>query len=367
MADTFIDWESYRTRELEALTPLLNNLGFSLEEKQPHIGGERYLMQAITTTSGRKLILLGRRKKDNLRVIIKATGDEKGAKELQYERASRQMLHEINFAHGVFFSPEEILFTKQESFTISIQSFIDQARPFLERPLKEQFALVLKAFKAQEGAHATTYGHERLIGQTFEIWNAPQYLTAFKKFVTNIALARPHDAGKQETLSKAVAFIESHTETIEQYCGFLTHTDFVPHNFRIVDNTIYLLDHSSLRFGNKYEGWARLVNFMVLYNPELARAIVDYVRLNRTPEEFLALKILRVYRLGEIIWYYTNTLDKSSGNLHTLNTERTHLWHTVLISVLADKEVSPEYLEAYRMKREMLRSEDEKLRQKDLH
>ena len=46
------EWEEYKERELSALLPILDKLGFEIEKEQPHIGGERYLMQAVTTTSG---------------------------------------------------------------------------------------------------------------------------------------------------------------------------------------------------------------------------------------------------------------------------------------------------------------------------
>lgn len=361
------EWEIYRERELAAVTTLLKTLGFKPDLQQPHVGGERYLMRAITTTSGRKLILLGRRERDGQRVVIKVTSDPDGMRELEHERKCRRMLAEINFAYHIFRSPEELLFTRCNGYLISIQQFIDQERTFLSRPLKEQFTLALTAFKAQESAHATTYGHERLIRNSFGTTDAARYLTAFVEFRTNILRELPNETVVRSLLDEASKQLREGRDVVEQYCGFLTHTDFVPHNIRIHNEKIYLLDHSSLRFGNKYEGWARFVNFMVLYNPPLASALIDYVRLNRTTEELLSLKLMRVYRLGEIIWYYTNTLKKCSGNLCSLNKERIHFWAHVLAAVLHDEEISLEILNEYRHKRDTLRSEDEKLRQENLH
>lgn len=361
-------WEEYRERELAGLLPVLTELGFELEKTQPHTGGERYLMQAVTTTSGRKLILIGQRRRDGKRVVIKATSDENGASELEHERTCRQILREINFAYKTFLSPEEILFTKKRGYVISIQAFIEQKCAFLERPLKEQFSLALKSFEAQESAHAATYGHMRLIKKTFGSMNAENYVQSFANFKKNILSSpRTHHGEAEQTLNEAEKLLRSNKETMEQYSRFLTHTDFVPHNIRVVGEDIYLLDHSSIRFGNKYEGWARFCNFMALYNPPLEKALVQYVKDNRSPEESLSLRLMRIYRLGEIIWYYTKTLDKSLGNLLVLNQKRVEFWSRVLQSMLKNENVPENVLKDYKAVREQMRSEEEKRRQIGLH
>lgn len=344
--------EGYREQQLATVTPILKELGFALQAQQPHLGGERYLMQAVTTASGRKLILLGYRVSDNTRVVIKATGDPEGMRELEHERSCREILHEIGFAYKIFRSPEEILFKHTRGFLISVQAFISQEKPFLARDLKEQFSLALTAFKAQESAHATTYKHLRLIRHTFGSMNAGDYLRLFARMSENL---------------RARDLLEKHRETIEQYCGFLTHVDFVPHNFRIAHGEIFLLDHSSLRFGNKYEGWARFLNFMTLYNPALEKALTKYIALNRTPEESLSLRLMRIYRLGEIIWYYRDKLPHSRGNLYTLNSKRVEFWSTVLDAMLEDREVPEATIAEYRRVRDSLRSPEERERQVDLH
>lgn len=346
------------------IEPVLERLGYTLDEKQPHMGGERFLMQAVTTTSGKKLILLGKEVRTGRRVVIKATRDPNGIRELEHERVCREVLTDIGFAYTAFTSPEEILFTKEQGYTIAVQAFVEQDRPFMERPTEEQFAIALRSFKAQEGAHATTYGHIRRIKKTFGRITAPEYLDAFDYFRKDAQAEFPELAAP---LAEAASLLSAHVRTIEQYGGFLTHTDFVPHNFRVAGDTLYLLDHSSLRFGNKYEGWARFVNFMELYNPELAATLVTYVRDNRTPEESLALKLMRVYRLGEIIWYYVRTLEQCDGDLLKLNTERVAWWALVLKSVLRDEQPAPQARKAYIELRDRLRTADEKERQKDLH
>ena len=83
--------------------------------------------------------------------------------------------------------------------------------------------------------------------------------------------------------------MEEHRTVIERYSGFLTHNDFVPHNLRVSGKEVYLLDYSSMLFGNKYESWARFLNFMIHHNRPLELALANYVRTNRGEEEYLEL------------------------------------------------------------------------------
>ena len=106
---------------------------------------------------------------------------------------------------------------------------------------------------------------------------------------------------------------------------------------------------------------------MTLYNPPLQKALEKYVQDNRTQEETISLRMMRIYRLGEIIWYYTQTLQKSSDDLLKLNTERVHFWSKVLSYVLPDQEVPDHVIAAYTTIRDALRSHDEKKRQQGLH
>lgn len=359
-------WEEYCAHELTLIRPILAHHGFTLDEAQPHISGERYLMQAVTTASGKKLILLG---KDSAgeKVVIKATRDEAGKHEILHERSCRDLLTKIDFAGDVFHTPEELALLTHNGYTISIQRFIDQECSFLERPLEMQFDLVLKAFKSQESAHATTWKHRAHIRDTFSIREVDTYLHTFATFKENIKTALPTYTDLHTLLDDAEKTLRENSIVIEQYSGFLTHTDFVPHNIRISGSTIYLLDHSSLTFGNKYEGWARFLNFMTLYNPPLERALVQYVKDNRTREESVSLRMMRIYRLGEIIWYYVRTLDSSNDNLLILNTERIHFWTKILSYIQKDVAVPESVVENYKAKRDALRSDDEKKRQKGLH
>lgn len=354
------EWEAYRDSEIQNLTPIIQDLGFSLDPTQPHTQGERFLMRAVTTKSGQKLILLGREIASNRRVVIKVANTHNGMRELEHERTCRRVLKEIGFSYQKFLAPEEILFTHKGPYLISIQAFIEQECPFLERTLEEQFALALQAFKAQESAHAATYEHARLVRRTFGSINAKGYLKTFEDF-------RKCVQGHEDVLARAARELNMGRYSIEQYGGFLTHTDFVPHNFRAVNGAIYLLDHSSIRFGNKYEGWARFLNFMTLYNRPLEIALIHYVRNNRAPEEYRALRLMRIYRLGEILCYYTRTLENSEGSLRTLNKARIAFWSQVLEATLRDEQVSEQIVDNYINLRDSLRSTEEKQRQEGLH
>ncbi len=354
------EWEAYKETELEALTPLLEEGGYLLSPEQPHLSGERFLMQAVTTQSGRKLILEGT--KNGKRVLIKASREEGGMRELEHERTCRQVLNSIGFAYGVFSVPEELSFAKMRGFLIAVSAYIPKDKSFIDRPVEEQVRYALRAFKAQESAHAATYEHERLARTTFGIRTYQEYQDSLKKFFAD---------GDQELFSGVRDYLSEHEAEIVQYGGFLTHTDFVPHNFRIYEDTMYLLDHSSLRFGNKYEGWARFLNFMALYNPLVEETLVTYVENNRTPEERTALIAMRLYRLSEIISYYRSTLPRSEGDLLALNTLRVAFWTTGLRNLLKDTQrksiFSPEERMEYQHSRDSLRSQEELRRQQNLH
>lgn len=359
-------WDAYCATERQRIEPVLTRLGYTLEAEQPHLGGERYLMYAVTTESGRKLILLGRCSTDGMRVVIKATTDPAGRRELEHEHTCRSALTELGFAYDVFRFPEELLFTRVDGVTLSIQRFLEQECPFLERSPEEQFQLVLRALKAQEGAHATTSRHWRQVRQTFGHRTAQDYPREYATFTAEIQKRRTDDM-LGTLLKRAADQLTEHTENLERYGSFLTHTDFVPHNFRVQNDEIYLLDHSSIRFGNKYEGWARLINFMTLHNPPLAEALTEYVRTNRTPEESPTLTLMRLYRLGEILWYYTRAAERSEGDLRTLNEARIGFWTDVLATVLDEQPLEALVRERYIEQRDGLRSADEQRRQAGLH
>ncbi len=359
-ADAKTEWESYRRRELEGLVPVLKELGFSLEKEQPHTGGERYLM------SGKKLVLLGVRDRDGKRAVIKASGNAEGSREITREHDARRALATVRFAYRLPLSPEELYFGRSGSYTIAVTAYLAEPKPFLVRPLEEQCMRALGAFKAQESVHAATYGHARAVRKVFGLWHAGDYLRSFDAFRASAAADAPDAPYLRDALSQAAAHLVQHQDDVERYCGFLTHEDFALHNIRIAEDGVYLIDSASLRFGNKYESWARFLNFMLLYNRPLEQALERYVRDNRAPEEVLALRLMRIYKLGELLHYHARAYALSSGNLKRLCGERLRFWTTVLDALLADTPVPDETVASYKRSRDALRSDEEKQRQREL-
>ncbi|XKT74504.1 MAG: hypothetical protein ACJKTH_00180 [Patescibacteria group bacterium UBA2163] len=357
-------WNEYVQTEMDAVQPLLQEAGFTLDDEQPHVIGERYVIRAVTTASGEKMVLLGRNAKDGKRVVIKVSSDEEGKKELEHERRAKALLEKLHFAYDVFVTPQELFFTESDGRMVAVYEYIEQEKQFIDRPTPEQFTYALCAFKAQEGAHATTHRHTKLIHDVFETRDAASYLAEHERFKTTIT---DFDARTEPLLRDVYTLLSDNREVIDRYGSFLTHTDFVPHNFRIQDDVIYLLDYSSLRFGNKYEGWARFLNFMTLYNPELEMALTQYVADNRSLDEQCSLKMMRLYRLSELAAFYVGTLSKATGALHTLNKTRVYFWLDALAALYSGEMLGEEARAEYQRTRDALRSEDEKRRQKNLH
>ena len=362
-------WEKYRRHELAAALPMLQKLGFELEPEQPHTLGERFLMAGKRDVGGGgyKLVLLGTRISDGKKVVVKISSDREGMREIHTEREAREILRILKFAYQTLHAPSEILYITGGTHTISATAHIDQEQAFLSRPIKEQFDLSLQAFKAQESVHATAYSHTRAIRKIFDIWGVKEYLDSFRTSCAATLKDDPSNHALAESLAKAERFLVEHCDTVEQYCGFLTHADFVPHNLRVYQGSVYLLDSASLHFGNKYESWARFLNFMLLYNRPLEQALLQYVHDNRTPEEELSLRLMRIYKLGKLLEYHAGTLPQTSGDLHALSKKRVEFWREVLESLLEDTPLAQEVIARYQRERDLLRSEEEKKRQEALH
>ncbi len=355
------EWEQYKKEELNKMLPIIEKLGFKLCQKQVHISGERYLM------SGPKLVLNGFSEQTHEHVIIKASSQAKGMQEIEHERKCRVTLQQkIDFAYRTFFSPTEILFIKKRDYLIFITSYIEQKKSFTDHSLSDQFFIALRAFETQEGVHATAYSHDKIIHNVFGIFTPQNYIDSFKKF-REVAINNDYQNNYlSSVLDKSLNFFIANKKTIELYANFLTHADFVPHNFCLVGRNIYLLDHSSVYFGNKYESWARFLNYMIIYNLKLQSILADYVRQNRAPEEYLSLRLMRLYKIGFLLQYYAGTLRKTAGNLYNLNKERISFWTNILELILADKKINEDIVEEYCHKRDSLRSPEEKERQKEL-
>ena len=124
-------------------------------------------------------------------------------------------------------------------------------------------------------------------------------------------------------------------------------------------------EYRTVHFGNKYEGWARFLNYMVIHDPALEKLLSDYVRENRGEEEHLNLQLMRVYKLGFLLEFYAKSLSETDGDLRTLTLERIDFWNEVLKFILKGQDVPATFVEEYKVKRDKLRSEDEKKRQRE--
>ena len=161
-------------------------------------------------------------------------------------------------------------------------------------------------------------------------------------------------------MSQRRRYVGENHETIERHSGFLT-TRILPHNFASHGKSIF--DHP-LWFGGSKGGCFKPYDN---YNRPLEKALLFYVRNNRTEEEMLSLKLMRIYRLGELILYHTDKLEKTSGDLHTLTKKRVEFWTSVLEALLHNTLVSEEIVREYKKIRDALRSPEERKRQKGLH
>ena len=361
-------WESYREYELRTVLPVLANLGYILDSSQVHTAGERFLMvgERDVGGGGYKLVLLGTRVQDGQRVVIKVSSTPRGKAEIETERIARETVRQLKFSYQSISVPDELVYTEIGAHTVFITKYIPQDQTFLSRSILSQFLLALDALKSQESFHATTSSHARAI-QRFGTWGASDYLASFDGFTKRSMLHDPDNNVLGSVLQRASEVLLSGKARIDQYGNFLTHADFVPHNFRIRDGVLYLLDSASLHFGNKYESWARLANFMLLYNRPLEHALNQYVLDNRAAEENESFRLMRIYKVGTLLEYHTNALSQTSGDLNTLSRNRVTFWLSVMQSLLDCTNLSEEVVATYKESRDKLRSEEEKKRQESLH
>lgn len=343
---------------LEESKKILTEYGFYLDENQPYISGERFLMAKS------KLVLSGETSAPSTKVIVKISNLDSGRKEIRDEKNIRDLLASLAFADKIIAFPKEIFFKDTDMCTIWVTEYIEQEKIFVAYPVEEQFFMALRAFEAQEAFHATTFEHTRKIAPTFEIFDQKKYQEVFHAFVETLE----KEYGNREatrTLARAEKFFAENINVVNHYGRFLTHTDFVPHNFRIKNKEIYMLDCSAVHFGNKYEGWARFLNYMYIHNPALERLLTEYIRKNRGEEEYLSLRLMRLYKAGHLLAYYARSLKETTGDLRKLTELRLNLWNDILKCLLDDAPPTEKLITNYRTERNALRSLEEKERQKD--
>ena len=354
-------WGASIREELGFISKILIPIGFSIGKDQPHISGERFLM------TKEKLVLVGERIADKKKVIIKISKHHNGQEEIRREKNIRDTLARVAFASEVILLPDEIYFGGADGYLLWVSEFIEQDQVFATKPVEEQFFLSLNIFEMQEGFHANTFENLRTVHGVFPIFNAETYINSFSGFKEFVSKRLSDNPKIIETLSIAEDILRSNKKVMEKYCGYLTHTDFAPANTRVSGRDIYMIDLSSVLFGNKYEGWARFLNWALIHSPKLENLLMDYVRKNRGEEEYLCLRLMRIYQVGFLIKYYAGTLEKTSGDLHSLNQKRIKLWSYVLQSLLEDQPISAKTLEEYRGERNQLRSKEETERQKEFN
>jgi len=79
------------------------------------------------------------------------------------------------------------------------------------------------------------------------------------------------------------------------------------------------------------------------------------------------VRLMRVYKLGFLLQFYTGALQKSSGNLRTLAEVRIAFWTEAMLAVLHDEPLVSGVIREYQATRDTLRSDEEKERQRKLH
>lgn len=354
------EWEEYQKQELAKFEPLLARLGVALDTEQLHTGGERYLM------SGKKLVLTGVRASDKKRVVAKASSDENGRTEIRYEKDVHDLLRSLAFANDTLLSPEELYYEDPAHGTLLVTAFIEQPSVFFARSLQEQFFLALRVLEAQEGFHATTYEHEKRVRNTLPVLRSSDYIREFEGFKKTIETIHPNVL-LRNLLKRSAAFLIENRDSVDRYAPYLTHTDLAPHNMRVSHQGIFLLDYAAFHFGNKYESWARFLNYMLIHNPELENLLTEYVRANRGTDEYLSLRLMRVYKTAFLLEYYIKSLTHTTGDLHTLTEARIAFWTGALEAVIEDKPMARSAVDAYTRTRDALRTKEETARQKEFN
>lgn len=352
------DFDQYQKLELELATKVLENLGYILDATQVHTGGERFVM------SGYKLVLTGINKQRR-KVVIKFSSHPAGREEIKHEHFVSTSLQQLDFAAHSFAAPTEFEFRDTTNHTFRAVEYVEEKTPMPTLPTTEQFFLALRAFEVQSGLHATTSSHIKKVNKIFGLATAKDYLRAtdaYATYITDSKLA----SSITNTLKQAKEMLHQHTDTIRQYTGFLTHTDFAPHNVRLVDGELYLLDQTSLHFGNKHESWARFINYMYLYNTTLAQYLITYTRDNKSPEEYQSLRLMQLYKLIYLLAFYVGSHQRTSGNHQQLSAARLQFWSEILTAVQSDQAPEQKLIDTYKTTRNKLRDKDEKVRQRAL-
>jgi len=329
-------------------------IGITLDPDQLHIGGERSLH------SPHKLVLTGYHNVIGKKIIFKYADTPSGQRELRLEYRAADQLRDCAFALEDILLPNILHFEEKAAYSLLITQFIEQPKIFTAFTLKEQFFMAVQALENQESFHATTLEHHQYTRRHFVHYSPADYLTSLQ---TMIAAVEKIDPKQAQNLEPSWSFLSANLSLLKTYDGYLMHTDFVPHNFRINDNKIYLLDTVSFKIGSKYESWARFINFMEIHNPLLVTYLLNYVRDDRGLVDYQALRLMRIYKSVFLVHFYATMLDQTEGDLHQLTRIRLGLWTTITAGILSDTALPADIREQYYQHRDQLRSNQEKKRQ----
>jgi hypothetical protein len=358
---TLEEWGKWKEENIKKMLEIfkLNGLEITLDKDQPNTKGERFLM------SGKKLVLIGKQK--NKKVVIKYSGDKSGIEEMESERENKHSFLSLDFIKSNFKFPGEIYWQRNKDYALMVTEFIEQGFSFIELPNDKQFYYMLSILESLDGVQATTTSHLKQITKSKHIKNAKDYLDQYLDWCTTIMTLMSKDRELMALLEKGKDIISAQLNLIQKYSSTLTHTDLVPHNFRIYNEEIYFLDHTSLIFGNKYENWARLINFMAIYNRELENNLVKYVKNNKSAEELLMLKIMRIFKISQLIEYNAKSYHKSEGDLKRLCSSRLKLFTRMLSSLMQDSNISDAHHKEFISDLNNFRTQEEKERQKSIY
>lgn len=341
--------------EIKALEPRLEAMGFELLSNQPHISGER------TYQSQTRLVLEAIHTETDQKVVIKTSKDPEYKKELRYEKEVRDLLERIDYADQALLSPKELFYIERDDYIFYISEYIEQDKVLGAHTLDEQFFMILPVLESMETFFISTYEMQKGVAKICPIYDYKRYHDLTLQYKESIETLLPE---KKDLFDKALTYFEDHQKEVEMFTGYLLHDDLVPHNMRIQGRKIYMLDHATMRFGNKYDTWARFLNYMTVHGPELKDKLYDYIQKERKREDYLSIQAMRVYKTFMILDYYVGVHNSTEGDIQALALVRMNFWADTLESIIEEKPVPQERIDEYVNARNNLRSKEETERQK---
>jgi hypothetical protein len=354
------EWENWKDLEMKKVSDILEKINISLNKEQIQLSGERFLM------SGKKLVLEGFSVNLQKKVIVKYSTDKELIKEILDERNRKDTLEKIKFSYKSINFPKEIYFEKKPEYVLLVTEYIEQETLYVKMSEEDKFFLALKALEAFEGVHSVVGSHQKALNKLNKPFESNDYLKKFEEMYSETKNFLNHESKTVKTLEIAKELLNKNKDLIEKYCNFLTHDDFVPHNMRVKDNDVVVLDHSSLILGNKYESWARFLNFMLIYGLETEKRLSNFVLENRGEEEYFVLRLMRIFKISFLLNFYAKSILKSSDNLQKLQTKRLNWWTEVLEKIISNQNIEKGFVDEHHKFLEELRSEEEKKRHKEI-